>query len=298
MNKTTRYNFIETDESNYRFLIVDDEADVMDIIVTALKKRYKKAHIFTATDGLQAIIKFRNSPPTVLITDLSMPKFSGSELLTNILNQHQDHQLSIVVISGLPREERYIDEILNGRFRFLPKPFHAKELLALVDNILKNPPPIEQKFKLNANFLSSFLLGTIKYFEKKWGEKMEKMPPFIPKANHISGDISFCSTFHTKNFQGFLAICFTEESCLAIQKKLGAPNDSIQQGKMLTVVDETRESICDELLAIGFCIPLDEEENITHKLKHRVTAPFPGNTIVLPIKSENWKMQIELTIHQ
>ncbi len=297
MEKPEAYNFIETDESKYRFLVVDDEPDMLELIAGMLKERYKKAQVFTAEDGLQAIMKFKNSPPTVLITDLSIPKLSGDELLTNILAQYHGDNLSIVVVSGLSRENRNISEILNGHFRFLSKPFREAEFLKIIDTAIKQPPPIQNKFKLDAVFLMPFILGPMKYSKKGLEESLEKEPPFIAKDNHISGDLSFSSTFTTKDFQGFLSICFTKDSCLYIQKKQNNGGEEINQKIIQNLTDDIFLYIADELLAVGFIVKFEHKTNCINKPQHRAMPALPGNTIVLPLCSDHWRLQLELTVN-
>lgn len=293
---TDSYKIIPSSK-RYTFLVVDDEPDVVEIIADTLKKKYRKAHIFTATDGQQAMTKYRNSPPSMLITDLSMPKVSGNELITNILSTNTSSEMPVIVISGLSREDRYISEILNGRFRFLPKPFRAHELLRLVDHMFENPINPNMKFKVDVEFLNAFLAAAITAFEKTHSIAMEKVQPTVRSAEYISGDYSFTYSFGTKDFRGLYSICFAKDSALQYQAQAGETTDAVDESLLEVIARDIAAETEESLLKIGHTVklesPLKQFED-----GHRVETNLDANTIVLPLKStdKGWQFALELTL--
>lgn len=283
----------------YTFLVVDDEPDVVEIIADTLKKKFRKSHIFTATDGQQAMTKYRNSPPSMLITDLSMPKVSGNELITNILTANPGGDMPVIVISGLSKEDRYINEILNGRFRFLPKPFRAHELLRLVDYMFDNPIKPNIKFKVDAEFLSAFLSGTMNAFEKTHSIAMEKVQPFVRSADYRSGDYSFTYSFGTKDFRGLYSICFDKANALQYQAQAGESTESVDESLLEVIARDIASETEETLLKVGHAVKLESPLK-RFEDGHKVDTNMDGNTIVLPAKSteKGWQITLELTLGQ
>ncbi|HKG67367.1 MAG TPA: response regulator, partial [Segetibacter sp.] len=66
-------------ESNLKkVLIVDDEADILEIIsYNLIKEGYE---ILTAKNGIEALEKVRPFKPNLVILDIMMPKMSGVEV--------------------------------------------------------------------------------------------------------------------------------------------------------------------------------------------------------------------------
>src|SRR5258706_6966463 len=60
-------------------LIVDDNADALDLLRTALT--YYGALTVTATDGKEGLARLRSARVHVIISDISMPGFSGHDFI-------------------------------------------------------------------------------------------------------------------------------------------------------------------------------------------------------------------------
>ena len=61
-----------------RILIVDDERQITRVLRTSLQSHGYEVQV--AQDGLEAFTLFEQSPPNLIITDLSMPNMDGLEL--------------------------------------------------------------------------------------------------------------------------------------------------------------------------------------------------------------------------
>lgn len=67
-------------------LIVDDEPDVLTILGLLLGA--EGYHVRTAADGQEALEQITQSAPSLIITDLMMPKMDGVELCHHIRAKH------------------------------------------------------------------------------------------------------------------------------------------------------------------------------------------------------------------
>jgi CheY-like chemotaxis protein len=142
----------------YKFLVADDDPASVEIISEALKKNFPRATLYTANDGQEALRKVRNDPPDYVITDLSMPKLRGDELLDQIAKDPKYKAMAMTVISGLDDAKKMLIPSIEGRFCFLSKPFKSQELIDLAKHALERA---NQPFKYTAAFLSAYFQPTI-----------------------------------------------------------------------------------------------------------------------------------------
>src|SRR5690349_8829113 len=70
------------DVSQWRVLIVDDDADNLTLAAEYLK--YVGANVRTATDGLEGLAAARDFMPTIILADLSMPNMDGWTMFEKI----------------------------------------------------------------------------------------------------------------------------------------------------------------------------------------------------------------------
>ncbi|HKV79668.1 MAG TPA: response regulator [Candidatus Sulfotelmatobacter sp.] len=80
----------------YRVLVVDDDPRVLQVSCLILEA--KGYEVRTATEGFEALVELRRSPPDVIISDLIMPNMSGFELLS-VVRRRFPH-IPVIAISG------------------------------------------------------------------------------------------------------------------------------------------------------------------------------------------------------
>lgn len=107
-----------------KILIVDDDKLVRKMLVSALESwGYKQ--IYEAGDGLEAIEMVKKYHPDVIITDLTMPRMRGEELIRFVrINIKKD--IKIIAMSG--EEELEPVAFAAGCDDFLIKPFQLSTL--------------------------------------------------------------------------------------------------------------------------------------------------------------------------
>ena len=117
-----------------RVLVVDDEADVVEIIRYCLNKG--GFAVQGVVDSLQARTLLQENPHCcdLLITDLDMPKLSGAQLCA--LAQQVRPELPVILITGHEREDLGAAAPSPGCREVLPKPFSREDLLSVVNRLL------------------------------------------------------------------------------------------------------------------------------------------------------------------
>ncbi len=116
-------------------LIVDDEADIRDLIAGILED--EGYHVRDAADGDAAIEALRQRRPSLVVLDIWLhgSRIDGLEVLSII--KQIDEDLPVVVISGHGTIETAVTAIRKGAYDFLEKPFKADRLLLVIARALE-----------------------------------------------------------------------------------------------------------------------------------------------------------------
>ncbi|MBN2310230.1 MAG: diguanylate cyclase [Candidatus Hydrogenedentes bacterium] len=117
---------------NSRILVLDDEKQVVDVIVTHLS-----AHGYECVGTLhpgKALELLRNETFSLLITDLRMPEISGMDVVREARDLNPD--LAIVVLTALADVTNAIETMRAGADDYILKPFNLSEITVAVGRAL------------------------------------------------------------------------------------------------------------------------------------------------------------------
>src|ERR1700730_12086273 len=108
-------------------LIVDDEADIRDLVAGILDDEGFTTR--TARDSDSALTEIANRRPSLVFLDIWLQgsKLDGSRLVKHIKRDHPD--LPVVMISGHGNIETAVAAIKRGAYDFIEKPFKADRLI-------------------------------------------------------------------------------------------------------------------------------------------------------------------------
>ena len=118
-----------------QILVVDDEADVCDMLSVALTR--EGYQVRTASNGREALKMLRSSIVDLVITDLIMPETEGLELIKGLHNQCP--HLKIIAISGGGSSDPHIDLSMAqhlGAHRTFLKPFKLQVMLDAIREMI------------------------------------------------------------------------------------------------------------------------------------------------------------------
>lgn len=113
--------------SSYKILIVDDEEDINAMLKDAFE--LDSYEVYTATNGVEGVIKTKRYNPDIIILDIMMPDLNGYDMI-KILREECD--IPIVLLSAKHREEDKVYGFGIGADDYVVKPFSMKELKARV----------------------------------------------------------------------------------------------------------------------------------------------------------------------
>ena len=135
-------------------LIVDDEPIVRTALIDALSS--KDYQIIESENGKDALKKFNQHTPNLIITDIKMPIMDGMELLENLSISPTD-SFSVIVLTG-HGENKQIKRCYDlGATAFIEKPFNIYNLLGLVHENLSRKK-IQKQLRDQTTNLNKFCL--------------------------------------------------------------------------------------------------------------------------------------------
>ncbi|GGF19518.1 DNA-binding response regulator [Aliidongia dinghuensis] len=120
----------------HRILVVDDEPHIREVICFALDGAGMTTE--TARDGAEALKRFSEMPPDLIVLDIGMPETDGLEVCRQV------RKVSDVPILFLSARDEEIDRVLGleiGGDDYVTKPFSPRELVARVNVILRRSAP-------------------------------------------------------------------------------------------------------------------------------------------------------------
>lgn len=149
-------------------LIVDDDPHIREVLRFALRNAgFRTAE---ARDGLEALSRFEELKPDLMVLDILMPEVDGIEVCRSI---RRDSTMPIIFLSSRDEE---VDRILGlelGGDDYITKPFSPRELAARVKAVLKRAA-VEPGEKEKTGGVASIQRGLLKLdpdrFRAYWGD--------------------------------------------------------------------------------------------------------------------------------
>ena len=111
-------------------LVVDDSITVRRVTQRLLKREGYRVAL--AADGLEALEKLLEEKPTVVLSDIEMPRMDGFDLARNIRGDARLRDLPIIMITSRIAEKHREHAKELGVDHYLGKPYSEDELLGLV----------------------------------------------------------------------------------------------------------------------------------------------------------------------
>lgn len=116
-------------------LIVDDEADIRDLISGILEDEGHSTRLAKNSDEALAAVEERKPHLVILDIWLQGSRMDGLEVLNQVKKRHPD--LPIVIISGHGNVETAVTAIKLGAYDYVEKPFKADRLLLITARALE-----------------------------------------------------------------------------------------------------------------------------------------------------------------
>ncbi len=119
---------------SYKVLVVDDAAFMRNMIKDVFGSMPGFTVIGEASNGVEAIEKYKELRPDLVTMDIVMPLKSGIEAAREITNA--DREARIIMCSALGQESLVMEAIDAGARDFIVKPFRAEKVQEVVSRVL------------------------------------------------------------------------------------------------------------------------------------------------------------------
>ena len=145
----------------FSILIVDDEKNIREGLSISLEM--DGFNTFLAEDGNEALKTLTTTDIDLVISDLKMPKMSGSELLKQISAKYPT--IPVIILTGHGTVENAVIAMRDGAYDFITKPINLDHLSLLINRALskrkltKEHHDLQQKVKklTNKNRISKLI---------------------------------------------------------------------------------------------------------------------------------------------
>ena len=128
-------NAVLDKEISDKVLVVDDDPDFLSNVSYALKNA--GFEIVEARQGLEAVDKYGEYKPKVVVLDIMLPKRSGLMVLEGMHKKSIDELPYVIMVTALDgrRHEMYAKSLFANEY--LRKPIEMEKLVGLVDTYFK-----------------------------------------------------------------------------------------------------------------------------------------------------------------
>jgi two-component system chemotaxis response regulator CheY len=118
----------------YKILIADDAAFMRMMLADILKKAGHEV-VGQAANGLEAVEKFKELRPDIVISDITMPDMDGIQAVKEI--RQIDARAKVIMCSALGQKEMVSEAIKSGAKDIVLKPFKADQVLESIEKVCR-----------------------------------------------------------------------------------------------------------------------------------------------------------------
>ena len=118
--------------SEDRILVVDDEAEIADVIQAYLQREGFDVHV--AADGAAAVATAERAVPSLMILDVGLPGMSGFDVYRKVTERGP---IPTIFLTARAEEVDRIVGLELGADDYVTKPFSPRELVARVRAVLR-----------------------------------------------------------------------------------------------------------------------------------------------------------------
>jgi two-component system response regulator PilR (NtrC family) len=132
-----------TSSSEKRVLVVDDEADIRELVVLTLMRMGIEAD--SADTCAHAMSRLAERSYDLCLTDMRLPDGDGLMVLSHIAEKYGNTPVAVITAFG--STENAVAALKAGAFDYLAKPIQLKQLREVVTSALNLPRPADRQQK-------------------------------------------------------------------------------------------------------------------------------------------------------
>ena len=125
-------------------LLVEDDEDVRAYLHGLLAPHFR---VIEAVDGDAGLATARRTPPDCIVSDVMMPGMDGDALCRALRRDPDLDWIPILLLTARASTEHRLEGLAIGADDYLAKPFHARELLLRVRNLIASRQRLRDRLK-------------------------------------------------------------------------------------------------------------------------------------------------------
>lgn len=124
-------------------LLVEDNADDVDLTLRAFKKSRLTNQIVIKRDGQEALdyllgedsSGYPNPLPSVMLLDLNMPRLNGLDVLKRLRNEKRTRLMPVVILTTSDEQRDIVDSYQFGANSYIRKPVDTLEFFSAIQEL-------------------------------------------------------------------------------------------------------------------------------------------------------------------
>lgn len=141
-------------EVNGTMLLVDDNADLLDVMHRVFMCRHK---VLLAHDGVEALSVIEEHAVDVVISDVMMPNMDGLELCRRLKSDINTSHIPVILLTAKNAPEDRVECYKAGCDGYVAKPFELRVLEARVENFLEHKRSAQRDFRQEGEVKTAML---------------------------------------------------------------------------------------------------------------------------------------------
>ncbi len=134
---------IPSHPSDAKMLIVEDDASIREMLADIFRTFYQ---VITASDGVEAMELVEKEMPNIVLSDVVMPRMSGTELCKKIKGEFNTCHIPVVLLTARTAVEHTIEGLRIGADDYITKPFNINILVSRCNNLVNSRIQLQEKF--------------------------------------------------------------------------------------------------------------------------------------------------------
>lgn len=134
----------EADNKAANLLLIDDNADMLELLDDTLNKKY---HCFSAQNGEDGVAMALDKLPDLIISDVMMPGISGYDVVRQLKQAELTSHIPIILLTAKGDIQSRLKGWAENADEYLEKPFNATELMMRIDNLLSIRSLLRQRYQ-------------------------------------------------------------------------------------------------------------------------------------------------------
>lgn len=129
-------------------LIIEDNVDVTEYIVSCLKQKHQ---LLCAHNGVIGLEKAIEKIPDVILCDVMMPEMDGFEVCKRLKTDIRTSHIPIILLTSKASQEDKVVGLTHGADAYMTKPFDKDELLVRVANLIVQSERLRKQLKIKVS---------------------------------------------------------------------------------------------------------------------------------------------------